>query len=67
MPDDGISRSRILIVDDEREITGILSDLLCAEHDCETAGSAEAALARLPEQEFRLVIKIGRASCRERV
>ena len=55
MPDDGI-RPRILIVDDEREITEILSDLFSAEHDCETAGSAEEALARLREQEFRLVI-----------
>src|SRR2546428_12901639 len=46
MPDEGI-RSCILIVDDEREITEILSDLLCAEHDCQTAGSAEEALVRL--------------------
>jgi putative nucleotidyltransferase with HDIG domain len=55
MPDAGI-RSRILIVDDEREITEILSDLLRAEHDCEMAGSAEEALVRLRRDEFRLVI-----------
>jgi putative nucleotidyltransferase with HDIG domain len=48
--------SSILIVDDEREIAEILSDLLSAEHDCETAGSAEEALQRLREREFRLVI-----------
>lgn len=48
--------SSILIVDDEREIAEILSDLLSAEHDCVTAGSAEEALERLPERSFRLVI-----------
>src|SRR5712664_3023901 len=48
--------SSILIVDDEREIAEILSDLLSAKHDCETAGSAEEALARLRAREFRLVI-----------
>lgn len=48
--------SRILIVDDEREITEILADLLSTELECETAGSAEEALARLRQSEFRLVI-----------
>jgi putative nucleotidyltransferase with HDIG domain len=48
--------SRILIVDDEREITEILSDLLSVNLDCETAGSAEEALAYLRQGEFRLVI-----------
>jgi response regulator RpfG family c-di-GMP phosphodiesterase len=55
MPDDGI-RSHILIVDDEREITEILADLFCCDHDCETASSAEEALARLSDCEFPLVI-----------
>jgi putative nucleotidyltransferase with HDIG domain len=50
------SASRILIVDDEREITEILSDLLSGELECETAGSADEALARLRQGEFRLVI-----------
>jgi response regulator RpfG family c-di-GMP phosphodiesterase len=50
------SPSRILIVDDEREITEILSDLLSVELECETAGSAEEALSRLRQSEFRLVI-----------
>jgi len=49
-------RSRILIVDDEREITEILSDLLSADHDCERVGSAEEALERLQAKEFELVI-----------
>ena len=38
---------RILIVDDEVEITEILADLLSEDYDCLKAGSAEDALARL--------------------
>ena len=47
---------RILIVDDEIEITEILADLLSDEYQCLKAGSAEEALARLREAEFHLVI-----------
>src|SRR6476469_7052352 len=47
---------RILIVDDEIEITEILADLLSEDYDCTRAGSAEDALARLQEGEFQLVI-----------
>jgi len=47
---------RILIVDDELEITEILADLLSEEFECQKAGSAEQALARLRESEFQLVI-----------
>jgi cyclic di-GMP phosphodiesterase len=47
---------RILIVDDEVEITEILADLLSEEYECTRAGSAEEALARLHEGEFQLVI-----------
>lgn len=47
---------RILIVDDEIEITEILADLLSEEYDCLKAGSAEDALARLGEGQFQLVI-----------
>jgi putative nucleotidyltransferase with HDIG domain len=47
---------RILIVDDELEITEILADLLSEEYDCSKAGSAEQALARLHDNEFQLVI-----------
>ena len=47
---------RILIVDDEVEITEILADLLSEDYDCKRAGSAEEALARLQETEFQLVI-----------
>ena len=48
--------SRILIVDDEREITEILSDLLSGDLECETALSADEALTRVRQTEFRLVI-----------
>ena len=47
---------RILIVDDEVEITEILADLLSEEYECLKAGSAEDALACLSEGEFQLVI-----------
>jgi len=47
---------RILIVDDELEITEILADLLSEEYDCQKAGSAEQALSRLEQSEFQLVI-----------
>ncbi len=52
----GDLKSRILIVDDEHEITEILSDLLSGNHDCQKVGSAEDALARLAESDFQLVI-----------
>jgi cyclic di-GMP phosphodiesterase len=47
---------RILIVDDEAEITEILADLLSEEYECLRAGSAEQALAELRRNEFQLVI-----------
>jgi putative nucleotidyltransferase with HDIG domain len=47
---------RILIVDDEIEITEILADLLSDEYQCLKAGSAEEALAHLGEGQFQLVI-----------
>jgi putative nucleotidyltransferase with HDIG domain len=47
---------RILIVDDEIEITEILADLLSEEYHCLKAGSAEDALTRLRDGEFQLVI-----------
>lgn len=52
----GALTSRILIVDDESEITEILSDLLGGTYECLTANSAEAALERLSENEIQLVI-----------
>lgn len=49
-------RSRILIVDDESEITAILFDLLESEYDCTTAGSAEEAIEQLATKDFELVV-----------
>jgi putative nucleotidyltransferase with HDIG domain len=46
----------ILIVDDEPEITAILSDLFYGKYDCTTAGSAEEALARLAGANYELVV-----------
>src|SRR5882724_8895497 len=51
-----VVKSRILIVDDEPEITAILSDLFSSQHYCMTAGSAEEALERLLVSEYELVI-----------
>jgi putative two-component system response regulator len=47
---------RILIVDDEREITEILADLLSEDYECLKAASAEQALDCLRVGEFHLVI-----------
>lgn len=47
---------RILIVDDEREITEILADLLSDHYECLKAASAEQALDCLRASEFELVI-----------
>ena len=49
-------RARVLIADDEPEIRRVLSDLLCGDHDCTSASSAEEALELLGAQEYDLVI-----------
>ena len=46
----------ILLIDDESEITEILSDLLSADYTCAKAACAEEGLRRLQEREFELVI-----------
>src|SRR5258705_12435310 len=51
-----IGKPRILIVDDELEITEILADLLSEQYDCVKADSAEQALTFLQEGNFQLVI-----------
>jgi len=52
----GDVRSQILIVDDEAEITAILSDLFAVEYDCTLAGSAEEALGLLAVKDYELVV-----------
>jgi cyclic di-GMP phosphodiesterase len=50
------ARSRILFVDDESEITAILTDLFEDQYECVTAGSAEEALERIRQSDFELVV-----------
>ena len=47
---------RLLIVDDESAVRGVLHDLLGSSYDCTEVSSAEDALAFLHEQQFDLVI-----------
>jgi response regulator RpfG family c-di-GMP phosphodiesterase len=56
MLDASVARSRILVVDDEPEIRGVLCDLLGAEYECVAAASAEDALDQLSAREFNLII-----------
>ena len=49
-------KSRILIVDDEQDISDVLFDLLSEEYECASVGSAENAIQRLAESQFDLVI-----------
>ena len=48
--------ARILIVDDELEVTGVFAALLRDNHECLTAGSAEEALILLKNHNVDLVI-----------
>ncbi len=47
---------RILLVDDEQEITDILADLLSEDYTCSQAATASQALELLKQREFELVI-----------
>lgn len=49
-------RAKILIVDDEPGILGLLTDMLSERYDCICAGSAEAALNKLNESTFDIVL-----------
>jgi putative two-component system response regulator len=53
---DNAAKPRLLIVDDETEVRGVLHDLLCDAYQCAEASSAEEALAKLRESDFDLVI-----------
>ena len=48
--------SRILVVDDDETIRNTLYELLSVEHDCQTAPTAEQALARLEVDSYDLVL-----------
>lgn len=51
-----IAKPRLLIVDDEVEVRGVLHDLLGDTYECTEASSAEEALAQLRELKYELVI-----------
>src|ERR1051325_9483836 len=50
------AKPRLLIVDDEAAVRGVLHDLLEQSYDCAEASSAEEALARLRVNPYDLVI-----------
>jgi len=50
------TKPRILIVDDEAEVRGVLHDLLSFSYECGEAASAEDALAQLRASEYQLII-----------
>jgi response regulator RpfG family c-di-GMP phosphodiesterase len=51
-----VAKARLLIVDDEVEVRGVLSDLLGDRYACTEAASAEDALAELRDSYYELVI-----------
>jgi putative nucleotidyltransferase with HDIG domain len=51
-----IAKPRLLIVDDEVEVRGVLADLLGDTYQCTEASSAEEALAQLRQTAYELVI-----------
>jgi putative nucleotidyltransferase with HDIG domain len=51
-----IAQPRLLIVDDEVEVRGVLRDLLGDTYQCTEAASAEEALAQLRDMNYELVI-----------
>lgn len=51
-----VSKPRLLIVDDEAEVRGVLHDLLSGPYECGEAASAEDAIAELRQKEYQLVI-----------
>lgn len=51
-----IAQPRLLIVDDEVEVRGVLRDLLADAYQCAEASSAEEALLQLRDQDYELVI-----------
>ncbi len=56
MTEAGNSPARILIVDDEPQIRGVLCGLLSGEHKCVEAASAEESLELLREEQFDLIL-----------
>jgi len=53
---DNTLKPRLLIVDDEAEVRGVLNDLLCDTYDCTEVSSAEEAVDNLRTHDYQLVI-----------
>jgi len=51
-----LAKPRLLIVDDEAEVRGVLHDLLSGPYQCGQAASAEDAIAELRKNDYQLVI-----------
>ena len=51
-----VAKPRLLIVDDEAEVRGVLHDLLSGPYQCGEAASAEDAIAELRKNDYQLVI-----------
>lgn len=51
-----VAKPRLLIVDDEAEVRGVLHDLLSGPYHCGEAASAEEAIAELRKHDYQLVI-----------
>src|SRR5499427_4751066 len=49
-------KPRLLIVDDEAEVRGVLHDLLSGPYECGEAASAEEAIVELCKHQYQLVI-----------
>jgi response regulator RpfG family c-di-GMP phosphodiesterase len=47
---------RLLVADDDAAVRGVLSELLCADYECEAVGSGEEALRLLESGDFQLVL-----------
>ena len=56
MTETGESPARILVVDDEPQIRGVLCELLGDDHECVEAASAEESLEKLRVEQFDLIL-----------
>src|SRR6185369_11455143 len=56
MEETAIPSARVLIVDDESSVRGLLLAILGEKHDCSEASSAEEAITSLEKNTFDLVI-----------
>src|SRR5215210_5749215 len=48
--------ARLLVADDDAAVRSVLAEMLCADYECESVGSAEEALELLESGEFQLVL-----------